>query len=307
MDIVVVFSKIFVLFLLIAVGFIAGKLGIMDAEMNSKLSRLILTISLPAYVISAVLNAEHATSARQILMMFLITFLFYALVTAFSWFIPFLLGAPKTERGMYRFMGIFSNSGFMGFPITQSILGNTALLYASVYNVPCALMVFTLGLYLVVGNDSEVKMDYHLFLTPGVVAAVLSMIIYLCNISFPAVVEETLSLTGQIMVPGSMMVLGASLAGLPLKGVFGDWRVYVFCLIRLIAIPYLTWLVFGLFVHDRLILGVIVLLAAMPVANNATLFSARYHKSLDLASKGVFISTMLSLFTIPLMVYLLLL
>ena len=71
--------------------------------------------------------------------------------------------------------------------------------------------------------------------------------------------------------------------------------------------PVRRWQTRHTLILGGVILGVIVLLAAMPVANNATLFSARYHKSLDLASKGVFISTMLSLFTIPLMVYLLLL
>ena len=309
MDIFVVFSKIFVLFLLIIIGFIAGKLKIMDEEMNGKFSRLILTISLPAYVINAVLQAEHTTTAQQILQVFLISFLFYAFNALIAWIVPFLLGAPKAERGMYRFMALFSNSGFMGFPITQSVLGNTALLYASVYNVPSALLVFSLGLYLVVGNNDKVKINYRIFFNPGIVAAVLSMVIYLMDISFPAVVEETLELTGQMMIPGAMMVLGASLATLPLKGIFGDWRVYVFCLIRLIAIPYITWLVFGLFVDDPLMLGMIVLISAMPVANNATLFAARYHdrEALDLSSKGVFISTVLSVFTIPLMVYLLLL
>ncbi len=304
-DLHIMIQTMLELFLLIVIGFAAGKLQIMDHDMNSKLSRLLLTVSLPAFVVSAVLQADRAVSTSQVFTVFGFCLLFYFFNLLLAWPIPWLLRASPNQWGMYRFMALFSNSAFMGYPVILAVLGNTALLYASILNVPNALLVFSLGLFLAVGKNGEVKMSWRLLLNPGIVAAVLSLVIYLTGLRFPVVIEKTLSMTGQMMTPGAMLVLGASLAELPLRGIFNDWKIYIFSAIRLLLIPFLTWLVFSRLISDSLVLGVIVLTAAMPVANNATLFSARYHSDLALAAKGVFVSTLLSVITIPLIVYVL--
>ena len=102
-----------------------------------------------------------------------------------------------------------------------------------------------------------------------------------------------------------MLVVGALLATLPLQRLAGDWRVYLVTALRLVVFPVMAFLVLSLFITDKLLLGVAVLLIAMPVAANSVLLSEEYGVDSTLASQGVFISTLLCLATIPILEFLL--
>jgi predicted permease len=108
------------------------------------------------------------------------------------------------------------------------------------------------------------------------------------------------------VVPAAMLIIGSSLGDMSLKEVFSDWRLYLLAPVKLIAIPVIIWSVLLLFVANPLILGIATVLASMPVATNTTMLCIEYKGNEALASKGVFITTILSVATIPLTVYLLL-
>ena len=107
-------------------------------------------------------------------------------------------------------------------------------------------------------------------------------------------------------VPMSMLVVGASLGSVSIKESLGNWRVYVVSLVRLIIGPLAVWAVLRPFIHDEMFLGVVVILAACPVAMLATALTIRCGKDEAFASECVFVSTVLSAVTLPLMIYLLL-
>jgi predicted permease len=90
---------------------------------------------------------------------------------------------------------------------------------------------------------------------------------------------------------------------LPISRLAGDWRVLLISLLRLIGLPVLAFLLLVPFIRDPLLLGTVVLLIAMPVAANTVLLSEEYEVDATLASQGVFLSTLLSLLSIPLLEY----
>ena len=138
-----------------------------------------------------------------------------------------------------------------------------------------------------------------------VITSVLALILYLLDVPFHPTVVETLSLLDRITTPASMLVIGCVLAAYPLKTIFGRWHVYLFCVVRLIVIPVIVWAILRLFITDSLTLGVMVVLSALPAATNTVLISSKYGGDESTAASGLFVSTLLSLVTLPILLQLL--
>ena len=205
------------------------------------------------------------------------------------------------------FMMMFPNVGFMGFPLMQAIFGNESILSTAVINMGFNLSLFTLGVW-VMSYDQKEKRKFHIknLLSPGVIASLAALVIYVLNVSFPQVVSNPISLIGDMTTPLAMLIIGATLSQYKMKDVFLDLKVYLFVLIIDLVIPILFSPLIKMFINDVMIQGIALIILAMPVANGAVLFAKKYNQDEFLAAKTVFISTLMSIMTIPILVYLLL-
>ena len=178
---------------------------------------------------------------------------------------------------------------------------------ASMYNLIFSLLVFTFGINQVssAGNGTKQKFNVKMLCTPMLITTVLSLILYLTNAPFHPMVVEVLELLDKITAPASMLVIGCALAAYPMKQIFGKWQVYVMSLFRLIILPVATWAVLRLFITNEQILSVLVVMTALPVATNGSLLCAKYGGDESTAASGLFISTILSLATLPLLLQIL--
>ena len=138
------------------------------------------------------------------------------------------------------------------------------------------------------------------------VATIIAVAFFMTGIKLPDHVVQCFDIIGGGTVPMSMLVVGASLGSISVKQALSDWRVYVVSFVRLIVSPLATWLVLRLFIHDEMLLGVSVILAACPTAMIATALAIRGNRDEAYASQIIFVSTVLSAVTMPLMIWLLL-
>ncbi|MCW5336067.1 AEC family transporter, partial [Pseudomonas aeruginosa] len=106
-----------------------------------------------------------------------------------------------------------------------------------------------------------------------------------------------------LTTPLAMLLMGATLAAMNVKEIFNDWRVYPYAVIKQLGLPLLMWPLLKWVIKDPFILGITFLLAAMPVANMSVLFATEYHRDEKLAAKNVFITTLLSIITVPMVIY----
>jgi predicted permease len=304
MDISGIFRQMFILFAVVGIGFAAGKLGQIDAEFNKRLSALVINITNPAMILASAME-ERVLTRAELLQLTGIAVLSYLALILVALVVPGLIRSPKEDAGVYRFMIIFSNVGFMGFPVVNALFGPEAVFFASVFTIPFNILAYTYGIYLISGERPEKGKKLLTHLSPSLVAAVIAYIIYILNISVPQVVSGTMSFVGQITSPAAMLIIGASLASVPFRKVFGEPRMYAISVIKLIILPIITWYLVGLVVKNDVLLGVIVIMLGMPVATNCTMLAAQYGKRVDTASSGVFITTLLSIVTIPLLMWIL--
>lgn len=303
MNMSAIFSQMGILFLIIAIGYAANKFKILTPESNKLLSRVVVNIAMPCTILSSVLSGEVTASGSDAAFFILMAFAAYLLAFLISGPLPWIIRAKKSDNGLYRFMIVFANVGFMGFPVIQAIFGTGAVFYVTLFNIAFSLLCFSIGIIMVAGKGE--KLNPRLFINPTMVVSVVTVILFYTKLQVPAVIADTAVLVGKMTTPSAMLIIGSTLAAIPFKQVFGDFRLYTLSVFKLIVVPLITWLALRWFISDPMTLGVLVTLAAMPTASNATMLSMEYGGNETLASKGIFITTLLSVATIPLLMSLL--
>jgi hypothetical protein len=305
MDLISIITALAGLFIIIGIGFAARKYGILNGDRLHLISHILVNVSLPALSIVSLQVQQTATTMGIAGHMLVVAFACYisAFVIGFILF-RFVPSTPE-DKGIFEFMLLFSNSLFMGIPIASAMFGPSSLFYVILFNVPFYLLVFTLGVWLL--NRGAGRFDIKKFLlSPGLVAAIVGLVLFLEKVTLPVPVDYGLGLVGSATTPLAMLVVGALLATIPLRQLAGDWRVYLVTVLRLLIFPVVGYLVLSHFITDKMLVGVAVLMLGMPVAANLVLFCEDFHMDAKLASQGVFITTILCLVTIPFLGFLLL-
>lgn len=306
MDIKILISQMTILFLIMALGYVILKLKVVDESFTKTFSKLILRVTMPAMVLSSVLDLSQRQAITDVLLALGIAVaLFFIILPLSGLLLAKIFRVEKGSTGLYVFMSTFSNVGFMGFPVIEALSGSVGLFYAAIYNLVFNLSVFTLGVWLM-NKDKEQneKFDFKLLLTPGVIVAVLALVVYFMNIKPPTLICDAIRSVGSLTSPSAMLIIGCTLANMDIKSIFADWRIYPWTIVKQLIIPLLLWIPFSKLITNEILLTVTFILFAMPVANNAVLFANTYDGDSNLAARSVFITTLFSLITVPLCVWL---
>lgn len=142
--------------------------------------------------------------------------------------------------------------------------------------------------------------EFKKMVNPGTVSAVLAILFYLLDVHLPDILLQPVASIGNITTPLAMLVIGSSLARQPIGKVLREKSLYPFTLLRLLVLPALTLFVSRWFVSDKMLVGILVLVSAMPVASNIVMICSDMGKDAAYISKGVFFSTVFSVVTLPL-------
>ena len=148
------------------------------------------------------------------------------------------------------------------------------------------------------------SMKEYIF-TPVNAAIVVGLIMFVFQLRFPAPVDNAVQGMSSLTTPMAMLYVGTILTKSSIKDVFSDWRTYACSFVRLVLIPLLVLVIARPLVHDPMIYGVLVIGHAMPVAGFCAIFAGEYGNDVVLASKFIFITTLLCIITIPIFVMLL--
>jgi hypothetical protein len=136
MQISAIISQMAVLFLILAIGYIANRFRIMTAESNSLLTKIVINIAMPCTILSSVMSGEVEMTGNEALFFGLMIALTYIIAFILVIPVPRLLRSPKEDAGLYRFLIVFGNVGFMGFPVAQTIFGSASVFYVALFNIP---------------------------------------------------------------------------------------------------------------------------------------------------------------------------
>jgi len=291
------------LFAIVVVGYIAGKNEYMGGTFDKRLSKLVIDITCPALILSSAMTGE-LPDRRYILPLLGISALTYVLLTGVAIWLPRLLTKKKDEEGVLGFAMMFGNVGFMGYPIVASIFGHEAVFYAAVLNVVNTFTVFTVGTILITGKTvNGPKFQKKVLWGTPMLAAYLTMLIVALRIEgIPQWISQPLTMIGNITVPAALLIIGSSMSQLPLRSLLGNGTIYLTTLLRLALLPIAIHYLFTLLSFAPFVVGINTVVIAMPVATYGTILCLRHGKDTTLMTQITFITTLLSMLTIPLLV-----
>ena len=290
-----------VLFLIMLVGFIAYKKDYINDNASKKLSSIVVNIANPALILSSILSMDHTVTGKDLMTTVVIAAALFAGLLLISIFIPALFRVDRQSYGAYRVMTVFSNIGFMGFPIISSVFGSSALLYATLFLIPYNVLIYTYGIHTMKANKEGEKEKLNLgqIFNIGVIACVLAIILFACQVKLPDFLASGITMLSNLTAPLSMMVIGASMAVIDFKNLLSDYKLLLFSLFKLLLLPILGTLLVKQFVSNEVICGVTMVMLATPVGSMTAMLAQEYDGDYELASKGVMLTTLLSVVTIP--------
>lgn len=305
-------SQMLMLFVIVALGFLARKIHIMNDDFDSLLSKLVMSITLPGMILNSVLSNTNLPDNDVIWTMLGLSTLLYAVSSALSFAFVRLAyrGVSKRTQSAHMFVIAFGNTGFIGFAVIGALMGPDAVLYGAIYNIPFNLFIFSVGVMFIASTGTEapnteqgvvqkVKMIVKQLVSPALISCLVAMALALCHITDTGFFGQTCSLLGQMTVPASMLIIGSTLAKMPLKEMVNDGWSYVTSAMRLLVVPLLAYFGLGLFVTDHYLLTVIAILSAMPAATLGTMLCLAYGGDVKAMARTTFLSTVLSIVTLP--------
>lgn len=302
--------QMFIIFLLIVIGFICCKVGLIDKKNNACLSRLVVNVFNPAMIFSSVLGNAAEGTRDSIFTVFLVSAGIYLFLIIIAKPLSRLSGKTLAQRHVAELLYIFANVGFIGIPVVKALLGSDKLIYVAIYMLEFNILVYTYGMYLLHHTEDSKKTAFRLsdlkpLFNMGTLACAATLFIFLSNLSLPSPVADTLQYLANATTPLSLIVIGVSL-GLQenISVLFTNIRRYLFCICKLILLP-----VVGTFVMKRLPISedlcqTYMVMLAMPTATIVLMMTEDAGIDGTECAHSISLSTLLSVLTIPLLVLL---
>ncbi len=304
----IILSQIFILAIVVIIGVIAAKLRVLTPDSKDMLSKVIFNISLPLMLFTNFLKLDATprllVNSFTVLAVsgFVILFMLLA-----GWLGSKIYRIPIEERAVFKVHSMFGNTIFLGFPLIRALYGEEGLLYATMFQLVSNILMWTVGVIVLThGNGVSWKKNIQRVFNPNTIATLTGLLFFICSIKLPDVVVKPLSELGAANTWLSMLYIGAMLAFANVGGLLGKRSLYMISVNRLIFVPALlialfvvSFSVIGLS-PDKLVTAVIVLEASMPCMATVVIMAREFDADDQQAVGNVFVSTVLSIFTLPL-------
>ena len=297
----IVFNQILIMLMLMAVGFISSKTRLIGDGGKSTLSNLLMMVINPALVfISFQIERTPEVLHNLFLTMLIAGIVMGLMIVLFT----FLFRKKKDDTGrMELFFCIYSNCGFIGIPLVNSMLGSEGVIclagFVAVFNV----IVWTHGLVTMSGSYNRTILLKGI-LSPTMFAIAAGIIFFLLDIKVPDLIYQAADYVSSMNTPVAMLIAGASLAGAELRSTFKNARIYLVTFLKLIVYPLIAMLILYFIPLDKNIAYSVLVASACPSATTGVAFALKFKKDYAYASQLFVVTTLISMATIPLMVLL---
>ncbi|WP_005033638.1 AEC family transporter [Holophaga foetida] len=294
-----IFTQVLTLFILMGVGLAARRLGQFTPEVSRGMSAFLMNFCMPMMVLSSFLRPFNmgmlATAGRMLGYALAI----HLLLVMLAWII--FRKAPAAKRPGLQFITVFSNSGFMGLPLLAMLFPIGGVFFGAVYSIAFTVFMFTAGVAFFSPGNSRPS-PRQLFLNPVILSTLAGIACFLASVKLPTPIMNTLGIIGGMTSPLSMLIIGAMLGDMKLRDILGSPVEYLLCAVRLLVAPLLTLLLCRMLHVDPVLEKILVILQALPAATIVAAFAEKYGSDRAFVSRCTFLSTLLSILTIPLVV-----
>lgn len=309
---------------LIAVGALCFRLGLLSKETTGQISSLVLKVVNPIVILMSFQRDMDPDLVENLGWTFLLALVAYLLAFAVSYLC--IRQKEGRETVIERFSTVYSNCGFMGIPLVQAMFGYEGVFYLTAFIATFNAFVWSHGVMMMSGQKSFGSL-LKVLRSPAIIAIALGLVMFATQITLPAMpddpsvwddlpmwkqavlnvgglLREAFEMIGSLNTPLAMFVAGATIIQTNLKHVIQQPRIFYICFLRLIALPVLTMVVFLLFPADTIVEMTVLAAASAPCAAICTMMALSYQRNASYASEIFGVSTLLSITTMPVMMVL---
>lgn len=301
----VVLEQVSIIFMLMFIGVVLVKLGVLCERSISDLTTILLTLVTPCVILHAFFTPFNWAQSRELFATFFITFLFFV-VTIIAVHLIVHKMRVSDIRPEIIFGVVYSNNGFMGIPLVSALFGVQGVFFAASQLALALAFLWSHGILQFRTHDGWRRNLLKIITNPAVVSLMVSMILYFSGISLFSPVEQIVTSIAQMNTPLSMILVGATLVGINIKDIIADQRVWLATLMRNLIIPILFTLslyYFDLGLLSNLAKMTLIVMIACPVPALTVMFARQYDTNARFAAQLVSFSTIASVVTLPAVIF----
>ncbi|MBR1827951.1 MAG: AEC family transporter [Atopobiaceae bacterium] len=291
--VLILIKQILVMLAMMSIGVVLYKIKAVDETGVAQLSNLALYVATPCVVLRALaipFDAEKISTGVVVMLFFLVIFFVSIVVGRF--------GCGKVDR-IGTFAVVFSNSGFVGIPLIEGILGSEYVFYVTMTMVVGTITFWTYGVYLMSGDKGEVSVK-KILTNPNLIAVVVGMVLFFAPIELPYVVAQVINGMANMNTGLGMVIVGATLGASNIGLMVSDTRLYKAILLRLIAVPLVSIPILMLMPAEFEVRMVMMIIAAAPAASATSMLALKYGGDYSYGTGLAIGTTIVSMITMPL-------
>jgi predicted permease len=303
-------NTVITMFIILVVGYVLGKINVIDGVASKKLSSLIVVVAQPALIINSIISKQYSPENLSLSLLSLALGLCMHAVMSVIAFVACLKIKDLNERKITEFAMIFGNIGFLGIPVLGSLFPENGEFVASFFVVSFNILLWVIGLGIIARKRDDIKLTVKkIFINKGTVPTLIGYIVFLIPALFPeftvpVVVKSSVSYIASLCTPISMLIIGALLSTRSFKQIFGSGKAYYLCLFKLIIIPLFFCFALKILGFSDFWVIFITAVSSMPAATSASMFAEIYDTAPGFSAQGVGTSTLFSVLTMPCMILL---
>ena len=299
------YARLGAIALIMLLGFCLGKWKMISTKTNQELTNLLLTVFMPASLFVAFPNEYDESTLNLFTSGLIAGVLVMLMLIILSKIIFNKLWLKGDLRYESQFGLIFNNATFLGYPIVASTFGPTGIVAYCGFIIAFNVALFSYGIWLFEHKITP-KLIRSVVTNPNIIAVLLGMLLFLSGLRLPGFITDAVSYVGGSTTPLSIICIGFMLSRADFKSIVKKWRLAVTAIIQLLIGPAITYLMLTWLRFPIEVIMVCTLIQALPTATSLGLFATKYGGNNIESSELVTISTIFSIFTMPLMVFLLL-
>jgi hypothetical protein len=296
----VLIEQIITLVIYMAIGVLLVKTKVLNQTTLEPISRLVLKLALPLLIFTNTLSGVDRETLIGALPVLLIAALMYFLLYILMLTLSKLFRLNGDRASVYRALGMFGNIGFMGIPIISNLYPERGMLYISVFTIVDMAVLWTLGVKLTSPSNSQSHFNPKKLINPVTVAICLAVIFILVDFKLPKVLLSALTKIGSTSTPLAMIYLGGVFTYLNIGKYLKKPELYGTVIVKMIAFPVILYWLLGFAPIAEEIRMTLAFLSAMPSMSSIVMMAKASGTDGDYAMGGIFITTLSSIITIPL-------
>ncbi|MCE1174809.1 MAG: AEC family transporter [Propionibacteriales bacterium] len=299
-------TQVVIMFGLIALGWLAFRLRLVGAEAAKGMTNLLLYLISPAVIIQAFQRPFDLDQLRTAGWVFLIDVGTFVISIAVSRLLfPRRLVSEDGTRSALRFGLVYTNAGFIAIPLAQALLGDDGVFYAVAYLAVFNIFVWTHGLNQFGPDNTPLMRRIGTMLgNPNIIAIGVGLVLFATSVRLPSPLYDVLGYLGGMNTPLSMIVIGVTLAEYSLRTVFTDPLVWWGAVARNVVVPLVFIGLLWMLPIDHVARLSMLISISAPVGATLVIFSVKHGRQPAFATRLLSVSTLLSVVTLPAMIYL---